>query len=62
MPGSLIPIVDVSQINIYKLNGIMILPWNLSEEILKELKPLLNKPVIFFKAPSLMSFSFLKCN
>jgi len=50
MPGSNIPIKNTSEINNYKPDYIMILPWNLSEEIMKELQIILLKPARFFKA------------
>jgi len=37
LPGSKIPIVDESQIFAYKPDFIVILPWNIKEEITKQL-------------------------
>jgi SAM-dependent methyltransferase len=49
LPGCRIPIVDVSELIAFKPDYVVIFPWNIKDEIILELTPVLPKETKFFR-------------
>lgn len=50
MPGSNIPIKPLSTCNQYDIDNVLILPWNISDELVANFRSEYRKPVKFYKA------------
>lgn len=50
MPGSNIPIKPLTSCNEYDIDNVLILPWNISNELVASFRDVYKKPVKFYKA------------